>query len=79
MKKFCQGGILSEYNFVIIYNKKTYYIFIYLEFYFSIFVVFSSDITKKKNLSLSYYYNFNWYIITHIDTIYNHMVLIRVF
>lgn len=49
MKKFCQGGILSEYNFVIIYNKKTYYIFIYLEFYFSIFVVFSSDITKKKN------------------------------
>lgn len=79
MKKFCQGGILSEYNFVIIYNKKTYYIFIYLEFYFSIFVVFSSDITKKKKLSLSYYYNFNWYIITHIDTIYNHMVLIRVF
>ena len=38
MKKLCQGGMLSEYNFVITYNKKkpiTY--FIYLEFYFSIF------------------------------------------
>ena len=79
MKKFCQCGILSEYNFVIIYNKKNQLHIYIVGILFFNFCSFFKWYNKKKKLSLSYYYNFNWYIITHIDTIYNHMVLIRVF
>jgi len=47
MKKLCQGGMLSEYNFVITYNKKNQLHILYIwNFIFQFLVVFSSDITK---------------------------------